>query len=114
MSKLGFPRRLEHVPLFESMIGEPSMVLFLDCPEMVLQERLLSRGKTSGRVDDNFEVIHKRFETFTETTMPVIEHFRAKGRVVQIDATKDAEAVYREVRSVMEEKFGEVLRKEKK
>ncbi|KAH9221093.1 P-loop containing nucleoside triphosphate hydrolase protein [Leptodontidium sp. 2 PMI_412] len=109
----GFPRRIEHVALFESTIGSPSMVLFLDCPEEVLQERLVNRGKTSGRVDDNISIINKRFKTFTEITMPVIEHFRARDRVVQIDATKDADIVYRDIQMVMEEKFGDVLVKDK-
>lgn len=38
-----------------------SAVLFLTCPESVLLERLLERGKTSGREDDNAESISKRF-----------------------------------------------------
>lgn len=36
-------------------------MLFLICPEATLQERLLERGKTSGRDDDNAESIKKRF-----------------------------------------------------
>jgi UMP-CMP kinase len=34
--------------------------LFLDCPEEVMVGRLLERGKTSGRVDDNVDSIRKR------------------------------------------------------
>lgn len=107
----GFPRRIEHVALFESTIGSPSAVLFLDCPEVVLQDRLLSRGKTSGRVDDNIAVIHKRFKTFTETTIPVIEHFRGQGQVVRVDTSRGESEVYEEVRRMMEENFGGVLGK---
>ncbi|PVH85477.1 uridylate kinase Ura6 [Cadophora sp. DSE1049] len=110
----GFPRRIEHVELFESTIGPPSTVLFLDCPEEVMQDRILKRAETSGRVDDNTAIIRKRFKTFTETTMPVIEHFRAQGRVVQIDATKNADAVYRDIQVMMEEKFEDVLGKGKR
>ncbi|KAH7321529.1 P-loop containing nucleoside triphosphate hydrolase protein [Rhexocercosporidium sp. MPI-PUGE-AT-0058] len=110
----GFPRRIEHVARFESTIGSPSAVLFLDCPEDVLQERLLTRGKTSGRVDDNIAVIHKRFKTFAETTMPVVEHFRKQDRVVQIDATKDADAVHRDIQIMVEEKLGDVWGRGKK
>lgn len=36
-------------------------MLFLVCPEPILLERLLERGKTSGRDDDNEESIKKRF-----------------------------------------------------
>lgn len=38
-----------------------SLVLFLVCPEPILLERLLERGKTSGRDDDNAASISKRF-----------------------------------------------------
>lgn len=40
-----------------------SFVLFYVCPENVLLERLLERGKTSGRSDDNEESIRKRFRS---------------------------------------------------
>jgi hypothetical protein len=44
-----------------SQVCPGSAVLFLTCPEHVLLERLLERGKTSGREDDNAESIKKRF-----------------------------------------------------
>ena len=40
--------------------------------EEVLEARLLERGKTSGRSDDNIESIRKRFKTFKSDTMPVM------------------------------------------
>lgn len=46
-------------------------VLFLHCPEDVLEKRLLSRGKNSGRTDDNAETAKRRFQTYVETTLPV-------------------------------------------
>lgn len=36
-------------------------VIFFDCPEATMEERLLGRGKTSGRADDNADTIKKRF-----------------------------------------------------
>lgn len=38
---------------------EPDFVLFLDCPEEVMEKRLL--GRQEGRTDDNIESIKKRF-----------------------------------------------------
>ena len=35
-------------------------VLFFDCPADVMEQRLMERGKTSGRSDDNAETIRKR------------------------------------------------------
>ena len=61
-------------------------VLFFDCPEATMEERLLERGKTSGRADDNIETIKKRFATFVETSMPVVDHFDAQGKVCKVQA----------------------------
>jgi UMP-CMP kinase len=43
--------------------------------------RLLKRGETSGRVDDNIESIKKRFATFRETSYPVIEYYAKENKV---------------------------------
>lgn len=44
--------------------ADVKLVLSFDCPEKVLVERLLERGKTSGRIDDNEESIKKRLATY--------------------------------------------------
>ena len=51
-------------------------VLYFDCPEEVLEKRLLERGKSSGRADDNIESIRKRFNTFKTQSFPVIQMFQ--------------------------------------
>lgn len=62
-----------------------------------MQERLLNRGKTSGRADDNAESIKKRFKTFVETSMPVVEYFESKGKVERVSATERPDQVYSKV-----------------
>lgn len=52
-----------------------------DCPEAVMENRLLERGKTSGRSDDKADVIRKRFHTYVESTLPIINHYAAQGKV---------------------------------
>lgn len=52
-------------------VADVRSVLFLYCPEDVLEQRLLSRGKSSGRTDDNAETAKRRFRTYVETTLPV-------------------------------------------
>lgn len=47
-------------------VAEVEAVLALDCPEEVLIGRLLKRGETSGRTDDNVESARKRFHTYNE------------------------------------------------
>jgi adenylate kinase family enzyme len=44
----GFPRQLDQALSFENTIAECKFVLFFDCPENILEQRLLKRGETSG------------------------------------------------------------------
>jgi UMP-CMP kinase len=67
----GFPRKMDQALKFEETVCPSRFVLFFDCPEEEMQKRLLNRGKTSGRTDDNAESIKKRFKVFEETSMPV-------------------------------------------
>lgn len=83
---------------FEATVCPSKFTLFFDCSERVMQERLLNRGKTSGREDDNAESIKKRFKTFVETSMPVVEYFERQGKVVRVSAEGTPERVYEEVR----------------
>ncbi len=48
----GFPRKMDQALKFEQEVCPTSLVLFFDCPEDVMLQRLLKRGETSGRVDD--------------------------------------------------------------
>ena len=49
-----------------------------------MEERLIKRGKTSGRVDDNAETIRKRFNTFVKETIPVIQNYEEKNKVKRV------------------------------
>lgn len=69
-----------------------------------MQDRLLERGKTSGRADDNAESIKKRFKTFVETSMPVVEFFEKQGKVVKISAVPAPDEVYEDVKRGFAEK----------
>ena len=49
-----------------------------------MKQRLLARGETSGRVDDNEETIAKRLETFENQTKPVIEYYESQNKVKKV------------------------------
>ncbi|KAL9603371.1 MAG: hypothetical protein Q9219_001233 [cf. Caloplaca sp. 3 TL-2023] len=97
----GFPRKMDQALKFEASVCPSQFTLFFDCPETVLQQRLLNRGKTSGRADDNAESIKKRFRTFVETSMPVVDYFRGEGKVEQVEAIEGPEEVYEVVKRRM-------------
>ncbi|EKG14756.1 Adenylate kinase [Macrophomina phaseolina MS6] len=100
----GFPRKLDQAHAFENSVCPAKFTLFFDCPESTMEERLLNRGKTSGRADDNIDSIRKRFKTFIETSMPVVDEFASQGRVVKVDATQTPEEVYEVVKAKLLER----------
>jgi UMP-CMP kinase len=93
----GFPRKMDQAVFFEDSVCPSRCTLFLDCPEEVMRERLLNRGKTSGRSDDNEDSIKKRFKTFVETSMPVVDYFETQGKVVKVSAAGSEGEVYESV-----------------
>ena len=96
----GFPRDLQNLECWQSQMSsvvDVQFLLFLDCPEKIMLERLLERGKTSGRNDDNVESIRKRFLTYEQSTRPIIEHFRTIGKVREVNANRHIDDVFAEV-----------------
>lgn len=47
-------------------------------------QRLLARANTSGRVDDNEITFQKRMKDFRERTVPVIEHLKNEGKLIEV------------------------------
>ncbi|PWN40088.1 putative URA6-uridine-monophosphate kinase [Ceraceosorus guamensis] len=106
----GFPRKMDQALLFDEQVCPNRFVLFLNADEDTMLERLLERGKTSGRTDDNAESIKKRFRTFVETSMPVVSHYREHGQVVEVDSVRPIEEVTQDIRKAVRasfEKLGE-------
>ncbi|KAI6093904.1 uridylate kinase [Hypoxylon rubiginosum] len=103
----GFPRKLDQAVKFEEAVVPAKFVLFFDCPEAEMERRLLNRGKTSGREDDNAESIRKRFRTFVDTSMPVVDYFETQGRVVRVDATPEPDQVFVATQAELAKRLGD-------
>ncbi|KAL2165118.1 hypothetical protein VTH06DRAFT_414 [Thermothelomyces fergusii] len=103
----GFPRKMDQAVKFEEVVCPARLVLFYDCPEAEMERRLLERGKTSGRADDNAESIRKRFRTFVETSMPVVDAFDREGRVIKVDATATPDEVYAATKEKLKRALGD-------
>jgi len=69
-----------------------------------MRERLLNRGKTSGRSDDNEESIVLRFKTFVNDSYPVVQAQEKEGKVVRISAVGTADEVYESVKKELAKK----------
>lgn len=105
----GFPRKLDQAHAFERTVVPSKFTLFFSCSEETMLQRLMKRGETSGRADDNIESIKKRFRTFVETSMPVVDEFESQGRVVKVNAEQAPEDVYRDVQEKLKERGLQVL-----
>ena len=63
------------------------------------KQRLL--GRNQGRSDDNIEAIQKRFDTYLNENMPVIDYYEQFGKVRRIDANRDVLDIYADTRKAM-------------
>ncbi|MDO9455407.1 adenylate kinase [Nocardioides sp.] len=85
----GYPRTTAQVEELDGMITftghklDAAVVLTVDADELVA--RLLQRAQTEGRADDTEDVIRKRQDLYTEQTEPLIELYRARGILVEVD-----------------------------
>lgn len=100
----GFPRNEDNLTGWQRQMSEKVdflFVLFLDCSEDKCVERCLKRGQAgSGRTDDNLDSLKKRFNTYMNDTMPIIEYYRKQDKVRKIDTSACADAVYKDVEAV--------------
>ncbi len=85
----GYPRTLAQVEELDGMIADTGhrldavVVLTVDQDEIV--ERLLQRAQTEGRADDTEEVIRRRQEVYAEQTAPLIDVYRDRSLLVEVD-----------------------------
>lgn len=85
----GYPRTLAQVKELDEMLGASGdrldVVAVLRCDAEELVARLLHRARTDGRADDTEDVIRHRQEVYREQTAPLIEVYRERGLLVEID-----------------------------
>lgn len=80
----GFPRNKDNLDGWKEVMGDSAhvhFVLFFDCPEDVMEARLIERGKTSGRADDNIESIKKRYVVGCSVLVLGVIFFSGRGVV---------------------------------
>jgi len=88
----GFPRTIKQAEEFQNGINH---VIYLKVSDKEALWRLSYRNG-DGREDDTLLAIRKRIELFHKLTEPVIEHFRQKGTLIEVDGEKTVEEVFKE------------------
>jgi adenylate kinase len=85
----GYPRTVAQVEELDGMIKhtghELDTVLVLAVDEEELVQRLLQRAQLEGRADDTEDVIRRRQELYKEQTAPLIDVYRDRGILLEVD-----------------------------
>ncbi|MFT6320123.1 MAG: adenylate kinase [Granulosicoccus sp.] len=95
----GFPRTIVQAEALDNFLAEKDLavsgLLALDVPDEELIKRLLSRGKDSGRADDqNESIIANRIKTYNKETAPVFGYYEKQERANKIDGVGTLEDVF--------------------
>ncbi len=81
----GFPRTIAQADALDTFLQskgwEVTGTVALEADDNILVQRLLERGKTSGRADDqDEEKIRTRYQEYNEKTAPLIEYYTKQGK----------------------------------
>ncbi len=85
----GYPRTLQQVRTLDDYLAETErpldavISLLADIDEVVA--RLLKRAEIDGRSDDNEETIRVRMQVYAEQTEPLLDVYRSRGLLVEVD-----------------------------
>jgi len=95
----GFPRTSAQADALDKLLKLKktfiSVMLALEVSEEELVKRLLKRGQTSGRIDDNNDaVIRERIIEYHKKTSPVAEHYRKLNKVIMINGEGSVDEIF--------------------
>jgi adenylate kinase len=94
----GFPRTLAQGEALGKMLkkhgGEVDAVVSLEVNKEELIDRLLKRGKISGRKDDNRETIESRLKVYHTQTEPLKEFYRVRGVLKNIEGVGSVDEIF--------------------
>lgn len=105
----GFPRTLAQAEALEAMMtknnNEITVLLDISVEKDELIDRLLKRGLTSGRSDDNMETITKRLEIYETQTAPVSHFYKNLNKYASIEGMGTIDEIFGRISTVLDSKM---------
>ena len=106
----GFPRNVAQAQALDKLLElkktEINLVLALEVGEEELVKRLLNRGKTSGRSDDNDDfVIRNRFAVYSNESTPVAEHYKKARKFQSVKGEGTVDEIFLSICEVIDKKM---------
>ena len=97
----GFPRTLKQAEALKTMLNERGtdihILLDLQVEDDELVDRLIERGKISGRSDDNPETIKARLDVYHTQTAPLATYYIGEGKHVAIKGIGRIEEIFERI-----------------
>ena len=103
----GFPRTIAQAQALDSFLDSKKEIITatvaLEADDEILIQRLLERGKTSGRVDDqDEEKIRNRYQEYNEKTAPLMEYYTQQDKFYAVDGIGTIAEITNRLSSVIE------------
>lgn len=101
----GFPRTIPQAKALKKMLNERNtdvtVMLNLQVEDEELINRLLERGKVSGRSDDNLETIQSRLKVYHTQTAPLAEYYIQEGKHAAIKGVGTIEGIFASIKKAV-------------
>jgi adenylate kinase len=106
----GFPRTIPQAEALSNLLKEHNTelhaVIGLEVPEDELMERMIKRGKETGRADDNPETIANRLKVYHTQTSPLKEYYLKEGKYIRINGSGVVDEIFNEIAKGVEKATG--------
>ena len=102
----GFPRTIAQAEALDKMLSQRgeavSTVIGLEVNDEELIKRIILRGQTSGRSDDNAETARKRLDTYYAQTLPLKDYYIKAGKYAQIQGVGSIDDIFAAICQVLD------------
>ena len=101
----GYPRSLNQAKNLDLLMSdsgqEISFIFFLNVKKETIIKRIEKRKILEKRADDNLTTILKRYDTYMETTKPVLDFYSQKTNFYEIDGSEKIEEISSKIEQIL-------------